>query len=80
MRVNVLENELVPEHIILNEEEANQVLENLKIRVTQLPKILSTDPALKALNKDVELGTIIKIIRKSVTAGDAITYRVVIEG
>jgi DNA-directed RNA polymerase subunit H len=79
MRVNILDNELVPEHIILSEEEAEEVLKTLEIKRSQLPKILKTDSALKALGEDIKAGTIIKIIRKSPTAGDAIAYRVVVE-
>ena len=79
LKVNVLDNELVPEHIVLSEEEAREVLEKLKIKANQLPKILITDPALKSLDVEVKVGDIVKIIRKSSTAGHSIAYRVVVE-
>lgn len=75
---SILENTLVPKHVILTDEEANEVLRNLNVKPYQLPKILITDPALKALNQNVKVGDIVKIIRKSPTAGDAVAYRVVI--
>ncbi|MHA1409639.1 MAG: DNA-directed RNA polymerase subunit H [Candidatus Odinarchaeia archaeon] len=80
MKGNILDNELVPEHIVLSEKEAEEVLEKLKIKASQLPKIFINDPALKALGQEIKPGTIIKIIRKSPTAGNAVAYRVVIEG
>lgn len=69
---------LVPKHIKLSEREAKKVLEKYKVSLKELPKILKTDPALEEL--DVKPGDIIKIIRKSETAGEAVYYRVVING
>ena len=79
MKVDILKNELVPEHIVLSEKEAEEVIKSLEINAYQLQKILISDPALKALGADIKPGTLIKIIRKSETAGDSIAYRVVIE-
>jgi DNA-directed RNA polymerase subunit H len=79
MKVDILKNELVPKHIVLSEKEAEDVLKSLEINSNQLPKILISDPALKALEADVKPGTLIKIIRKSETAGNSIAYRVVVE-
>ena len=76
-KFNILEHELVPEHMILSKEEAKEVLDKYNAKAEQLPKILSTDPAIKAIG--AKKGDIIKIIRKSKTAKKAIAYRVVIE-
>jgi len=76
-KVNILKHELVPEHIILNDEERKQLLEKLKILPENLPKILSNDPVVKAIN--AKEGDIIKIIRKSPTAGLSIYYRLVVK-
>jgi DNA-directed RNA polymerase subunit H len=73
---NILNHELVPEHIILKENEIKEVLEKFKIGPQNLPKILLSDPAVKAIN--AKEGDIIKIVRKSKTAGTSIYYRVVI--
>ena len=74
---NILKHELVPEHIIINEEEKKEVLEKFKIKPKNLPKILTTDPVVKALN--AKEGDILKIIRKSKTAGTSTYYRVVVK-
>ena len=66
---------LVPKHIKLNETEAQNVLQNYNISIRQLPKISSKDPMVKMLN--AKAGDIIKIIRKSPTAGETIFYRAI---
>ena len=66
---------LVPKHIKLNEEEIKKVLEFYNISIKQLPRISSKDAVIKNLN--IKLGDVIKIIRKSDTAGESIFYRVV---
>jgi DNA-directed RNA polymerase subunit H len=74
---NILNHELVPEHTILNQEERKVVLEKYKIKPENLPKILLSDPAVKAVKaKD---GDILKIVRKSKTAGTSLYYRVVVK-
>jgi len=57
-------------HSKLNEKDATQLLEKLNISKSQLPKILSTDPALP---ENCQIGDIIKIERKK-----GIFFRVVI--
>lgn len=73
--IDILKHELVPKHIILNEEEKKEVLKNLQIESQQLPKILTIDPVVKEI--DAKEGDILKIIRKSPTAGESIYYRIV---
>jgi DNA-directed RNA polymerase subunit H len=58
---------LQPKHTKLKEKETQEVLENFNISKAQLPKILSTDPALP---EECEVGDIIKIERKE-PAGSA---------
>ncbi len=66
---------LVTKHILLSDEEALKVLAKFNVSLTQLPKILKKDPAIRHL--DVKQGNIIKIIRKSETVGDSVYYRTV---
>ena len=73
--MDILKHELVPHHEILKEEEAKKLLETYKIRKEQLPRILLDDPVVKAIN--AKEGDIIKIVRKSPTAGESVMYRVV---
>jgi DNA-directed RNA polymerase subunit H len=69
--------ELVPKHVLLDEAEAKQILEKYRIRPYQLPYIKLSDPQARALK--AKPGDIVKIIRTSSTAGEAIAYRYVIE-
>ncbi len=68
----------VPEHVILTPEEAKEVLKRYNAKPEQFPYILSTDPVIKEIG--AKPGDLIKIIRKSETAGEAIYYRYVVEG
>ena len=76
-KFNILDHELVPQHIILSKKEAKEVLEKFNVQPEQLPKILVTDPVVRAIG--AKKGDIIKIIRKSKTASKAIAYRLVVE-
>ncbi len=67
---------LVPEHVLLSEEEAEEVLKTLGVRKEQLPKIRADDPVAKEIG--AKPGQIVKIIRESPTAGKSIAYRLVI--
>ena len=75
MKADILQHKLVPAHTILSEEEAQKVLDDLNVRLDQIPKILPTDPVVKAI--DAKVGDILKITRKSETAGIFVAYRVV---
>lgn len=80
---NVLEHELVPEHHLLTDEEAEKVLKDLRITRDQLPKIRKSDACVKVLEKihgPIDEGRIIKIVRKSPTAEIFVGYRMVIRG
>lgn len=81
---NVLKHDLVPEHHLLTEEEADAVLSNLKITRDQLPKIRKSDAGVKVLENvyghPIEEGRVIKIIRKSDTAQEFVAYRLVTRG
>lgn len=77
-KVSILEHELVPRHEILGEREVAELLNTYKIQREQLPKIKISDPVIKEL-KDAEVGDVVRIRRKSRTAGKSISYRLVIE-
>ena len=76
-QLNILQHKLVPLHVILTEKERNEVLNKYKITPDQLPKIINTDPV--AISIDAQPGQIVKIIRKSHTAKEAVAYRLVVE-
>jgi len=74
---DIFEHALVPKHEIINEEERKQILEQFKIQPYQMPQIKANDPAAKAIG--AKPGDILRIIRKSSTAGEHVAYRYVVE-
>ena len=74
---DIFEHLLVPRHEILSEKERSSLLEQYKVKPYQMPQVTSTDPAVKAIG--AKPGDILRIIRKSSTAGEHIAYRYVVE-
>jgi DNA-directed RNA polymerase subunit H len=74
---DIFEHKLVPKHEILTQEEKDQILTRYKLQPYQLPQIKSSDPAVKAI--DAQPGDVLRIIRKSATAGIHVAYRYVVE-
>jgi DNA-directed RNA polymerase subunit H len=68
---------LIPKHSKLSDKQKEKVLEDYKISLRELPRISKTDSALTSLS--AKPGDVIKIIRTSLTAGEAIFYRVVVD-
>jgi len=67
----------VPKHEIITKKGAQEILTNFNCKLTELPLIFVTDPAIVGLG--VKPGDMIKITRKSSTAGEGIYYRYVVE-
>jgi DNA-directed RNA polymerase subunit H len=67
----------VPKHEIMTKKEAQFVLDEFNCKPTELPLIFVTDPAILGLG--VKPGDMIRITRKSGTAGESIYYRYVVE-
>ncbi len=78
VKFSIFDHELVPQHILLSREEAEEVLKTYRIKPYQLPYIKESDPAVRAIG--AKPGDVVKIVRKSPTAGIAIAYRYVVEG
>ncbi|MGI6471803.1 MAG: DNA-directed RNA polymerase subunit H [Candidatus Methanomethylophilaceae archaeon] len=77
---NVLEHKLVPEHHLLSEEDATEILNELGMTRDQLPKIKKSDAGIKVLESvhgPIEEGSVIKIVRQSETAEEFVAYRLV---
>ena len=74
---DIFEHGLVPLHQILTQKEQAQLLAKYKLKPYQMPQIKSTDPAVKAIG--AKPSDILRIIRKSSTAGEHIAYRYVVE-
>lgn len=67
-----------PKHEIIPKREAEEVMRKFNARPGQLPYIMTSDKAIEDL--DVRPGDVIKITRKSPTAGESVYYRYVVEG
>ena len=76
MKKDILKHKLVPDHVILSKTEANKIIKQLKVNQEHLPKIKVDDPVVKEIG--AKSGDILKITRKSHTAGKFITYRLVL--
>ena len=77
-KFSLMDHVLVPKHVLLSKEEAEEVLKKLGITREHLPKIKASDPIAQLLG--AKPGDIVKIIRDSPSAGKSIAYRVVVEG
>ena len=75
-KLNVLSHVMVPDHQLMSEEEVSALLSRYHITTEQLPKIYHDDRAVKVI--DAKVDDVIRIIRKSHTAGRAEAYRLVI--
>jgi len=77
IKLEILKHELVPEHEVLSASDRKAVLEKFRVTKEQLPVIMSTDPVIKQIG--AKPGDVVKITRKSETAGKSVYYRCVKE-
>lgn len=75
-RIDVRKHLLVPKHEKLSEKEKEEVLKEFNSRPEDFPRILKRDAVLQGIN--VKYGDVIRITRKSPTAGQMVFYRVVV--
>jgi DNA-directed RNA polymerase subunit H len=61
----------------MSDEEVHELLARYGIELKQLPKILVTDPACKEIK--AQKYHVIRIKRRSLTADEAVSYRLVID-
>lgn len=73
---NVTDHILVPKHIILTEEEQQQILIEYNLSIDQVPKLFKTDRIARHYN--MKVGSICKIEQLSPVTGKVITYRHII--
>ncbi len=73
----ILEHELVPTHEVMKKTEVKELLDSFGVTTEQLPKIRENDPVAKAIK--AKKGDVLRITRRSPTAGEAIYYRIVVQ-
>lgn len=78
IKFDIFRHELVPKHSILVKDEVEELLKRYHIEKYQLPKIRARDPA--AVLIGAKPGDVIRIVRKSPTAGLSVFYRFVVGG
>ncbi|KAG5481369.1 hypothetical protein LSCM4_07080 [Leishmania orientalis] len=76
LSVNITHHELVPKHTPLSDEELKDALHAHALELHQLPRILSTDPVARYYG--LKRGQVVRIERKSMSAGLYVTYRQVV--
>jgi DNA-directed RNA polymerase subunit H len=76
-KFDIMNHDLVPLHVIVSDDEKKELFDKYNITPDQLPKILDTDSV--SISIGAKPGQIVKIIRKSHTAKEAVAYRFVIE-
>lgn len=76
MKLDVSKHVLVPKHSKVSEKERKELFDKYVIELRDLPRIFRADPAIAEL--DVKDGDVVKIVRKSPTAGVCMFYRRVV--
>lgn len=76
-KFSILEHELVPKHEVMTADEVAELLKRYGLRKEQLPKIKKSDPVIREIK--AEVGDVVRITRRSRTAGKSLSYRLVIE-
>ena len=69
---------LVPKQTLMTDNEKQELLNQYRITLRQLPRILVNDPVIQSLGG--KIGDVVKIVRKSSVAGESQYYRVVVKG
>ena len=75
--IDVFRHQLVPKHEVLPKREAEELLERLHIKAHQLPYLRADDPGARQIG--AKPWDVVKITRRSPTAGVVVVYRYVIE-
>jgi DNA-directed RNA polymerase subunit H len=72
-KFDVTKHILVPKHTLISEKEKKELTKKYRLSIQDFPRISTKDPAIQHLK--AKEGDIIKIVRESKTAGEAVFYR-----
>jgi DNA-directed RNA polymerase I, II, and III subunit RPABC1 len=75
MQINIMDHELQPSFSVLAEHETRALLAKYRIKLTQLPRLLASDPCARYLG--VRRGAVVRITRRPPSANELTTFRVV---
>jgi len=75
--IDVFQHELVPKHEIVPRREVEELLQRRHIKAYQLPYLRADDPAARQIG--AKPWDVVKVTRRSPTAGEVVVYRYVIE-
>jgi len=78
LMVNVLEHDLQPKFRLLTKTEVDEYFKTFENKKREMPRIVDSDPVARYFG--AKIGDIFEIIRPSVTTGESITYRIVVQG
>jgi DNA-directed RNA polymerase I, II, and III subunit RPABC1 len=78
LMVNVLEHDLQPKFRLLTKSEVDEYFKTFENKKREMPRIVDSDPVARYFG--AKIGDIFEIIRPSVTTGESITYRIVVQG
>lgn len=73
LQYNITKHSFVPKHTIVSDTEKADVLSKYKVKLKELPVILSTDPVARYLG--LKQGQLVRIERPSPSSGTYVTYR-----
>ena len=76
--IKIVDHVFQPKHEILPKEDAELIFKKFNSKPSQLPYIMASDKGIQGL--DAQPSDVIKITRKSSTAGESVYYRYVVEG
>jgi len=78
MMVNIMEYELQPKFRLLTKNEVEEYFKTFANKKREMPRILDSDPVSRYFG--AVQGDIFEITRPSITSGEAISYRIVVQG
>jgi DNA-directed RNA polymerase subunit H len=74
--LDIFQSNLVSRHELLNAEERSELMKKLNIKLKQLPRMKRDDAGVDKL--EAKRGDVVRIVRKSLSAGEYYYYRVVV--
>jgi len=77
LQFNIIDHDLVPKHIVLNQEESKNVMESYRAKKRDMILIRTNDPIAKYYK--MKSNDVVKIIRDSTVTCDSVSYRLVIK-